>query len=76
MMQLGVERHEILNRTKDPCGHSFKNCIHKYLAKNVGCTLLGNKHTLALPQCKTIDEIRNFEKVFEKIVHYSIGRFT
>ena len=69
-MQLGVERHVTLTRTKAPCGHSFKNCIYNYMAKNLGCTLLGNKHELALPQCKTMNEIRNFETAFEKITYY------
>ena len=67
-MQLGVERLEKLNRTKEPCGHSFRDCIDDYMAKTIGCTLLENERKPDLPKCKTMNEIRKFEETYYTVL--------
>ena len=67
-MQLGVERQEKLNRTQTPCGFSFRDCLGDYIAKNVGCHLLETKRNANLSKCKTIDEIRKFERTFNSLL--------
>ena len=63
-MQLGVERLEKLNRTKNPCGHSFTDCIDDYVAKNVGCNLLERREISNMSKCTTVQEIRKFEETY------------
>ena len=75
LIQLGVERQEKLNRTKEPCGHSFTNCIDAFLAKNVGCTLLENNNKPNLPKCKTLNEIQKFENMFTWLLHSKKNSF-
>ena len=67
-MHLGVERQEKYNRTNEPCGHSFRDCIDNFMAKNAGCQLLENKRKTDLPKCKTLDEIRMFEEIYHLLM--------
>ena len=64
-MQLAVERHEKYNRTREPCGHSFRGCIDNFMAKSVGCILLENKQKTNLSKCNSINEIRKFEELYK-----------
>ena len=64
MIQLGVERHRRLNRTKAPCGHTFQPCIANFVARTVGCRLIEDTGTKPLPRCKSFKEIQTFEEIY------------
>ena len=76
MMMLDVERHEKYNRTKAPCGHSFKVCISNFVAKDVGCRLLEDDNNSSLTRCKTLEEIRHFETIYTSFVQMTNEELT
>lgn len=67
MMQMNVERHEKFNRTKEPCGQSFKNCIDKFLDQEVGCRLHEEK-TSQTPRCSSKEKIKTIEGIYKKFI--------